>query len=627
MNLLRGIVAKIFVYTLFGLLIVSFAIWGVGDIFRGGGHGQTVATVGNQEIPEAEFRSLLAQQYSVLRQQLGNQLDPEMARAIGLPQQALNGLVVDAMFVQQADDLDLAVTEDTLRAAILADQRFRDALGTFDRNRFQAFLHNQRLSEAQFLERLSAQVIRDHVVGAIGNASVAPQVLAEGLFRYEAQTRVADYLVLPASALEEIAEPDATVLQAFYDETRNAYMAPEYRTVTFIDLGPQALIAEMSIGEEELRRAYEEQADTLGTPERRAVSQVVFDDEAAAAEAAQRLQTGADFAALAEELTGEPPVEFGLVALSDLPDELAVAAFGLTESGSSQPVETNFGWHVMHVAEIQAGETPGFDEVRDAIREELLFGRAIDELISIANQLDDELAGGATLEEAAQTLNVPIDSLDALGRDGTDRDGRILEGLAQTQSFRDAAFATEAGETSLLLETDEGGYFILRVDGVIPPAPRPLAEIRDQVVADWMAEEREALLLERAGGIVARLREGQTIQRVAEAEGLQVQTTAPLTRTEADPGATPSARLPGQLFGLEIGQATIAAGEDGQIVAVLREIIEADPAAAEAEVAALRSQLATTLAGDLLNLYGTQLQRDYGVQINEAVIDRVLADF
>ncbi|MGP1253390.1 MAG: peptidyl-prolyl cis-trans isomerase [Kiloniellales bacterium] len=627
MNLLRGIVAKIFVYTLFGLLIASFAIWGVGDIFRGGGHTQSVATVGDQEIPEAEFRRLLAQQYSVLRQQLGSQLDPEMARAIGLPQQALNGLVVDAIFIQQANDLELAVTEGTLRAAILADERFRDALGTFDRNRFQAFLHNQRLSEAQFLERLSAQVVRNHVVGAIGNASVAPQVLAEGLYRYEAQTRIADYVELPASSLDEIAEPDAVVLQTFYDETQNNYMAPEYRTVTFIDLSPQALIAEMSVGEEELRTAYEEQAANLGTPERRAVSQVVFDDEDSAAAAAQRLQTGADFAALAEELTGELPVDFGLVTRSDLPGELAAAAFDLTESGSSQPVETSFGWHVLYVAEIQAGETPSFEEAREQIRENLLFGRAIDELISIANQLDDELAGGATLEEAARTLNVPIDGLDAVGRDGTDRNGQVIDGLAQTQSFRDAAFATEAGETSLLLETDEGGYFILRVDGVLPPAPRPLAEIRDQVVADWRSEEREALLLERAGSIVARLQEGQTIQRVAEAEGLQVQTTQPLTRNEADPGVTPSASLPGQLFGLEVGQATIAAGQDGQVVAVLREIIEADPSAAEAEVAALRNQLATALAGDLLNLYGTQLQRDYGVQINEAVIDRVLADF
>ena len=627
MNFLRGIVAKIFVYTLFGLLIASFAIWGVGDIFRGGGHAQTVATVGQYDISEAEFRSNLAQDYSLLRQRLGRQIDPEMAQAIGLPQQALNRLVVQALFIQQANDLNLAVTEDTLRAEIVGDPNFRDALNTFDRNRFEAFLRNQRISEAQFLERLSAQVVRDRVVGAIGLGIQAPEVLAEGLYRFQNQRRIADYVELSFDSLEDVAEPDAIELQSFYDDTQDNYMAPEFRTLTFIDLSPQALIAEMAIGEEELRAAYADRSATLGTPERRNVSQMIFDDEAAATEAVQRLQTGADFAILADELTGQPPVDFGLVQQSDLPGELAQAAFTLDSGATSRPVETSFGWHLLHVSEIQEGETPSFETVRDQLREELLFGRAIDELISIANQLDDELAGGATLEEAAQTLNVPVRDLEAYSRNATDRRGDLIEGLPQSQIFRETAFATEAGDTSLLLETDEGGYFILRVDGVIPPAPRPLEEIRDQVIADWIADRRDSQLLERAASLVARLEEGQTLQRVAEAEGLEVRTSQAMTRDESDPAVTPSERLPGQLFRLEVGQPTIASAPNGQIVAVLTEIVEADPAASEAEVAALRSQLQGALAGDVLNLYATSLERAYGVTVNQAVIDRVLADF
>ena len=409
-------------------------------------------------------------------------------------------------------------------------------------------------------------------------------------------------------------------LQSFYDDMQNSYMAPEFRTLTFIDLSPQALIAEMAIGEEDLRAAYADRSATLGTPERRSVSQMIFDDEAAATEAVQRLQTGADFAALAEELTGQPPVEFGLVQQSDLPGDLAQAAFALDSGATSRPVETNFGWHLLHVAQIQEGETPSFEAVRDDLRQELLFGRAIDELISIANQLDDELAGGATLEEAAQILNLPVRVLEAFSRNATDRQGDIIEGLPQSQIFRETAFVTEAGDTSLLLETDEGGYFILRVDGVIPPAPRPLEEIRNQVIADWTADQRDGQLLERAASLVARLEEGQTLQRVAETEGLEVRTTQPMTRDETDPGITPSDRLPGQLFRLEVGQPTIANGPNGQIVAVLTEVVEA-------EVAALRSQLQGALAGDVLNLYATSLEREYGVSVNQAVIDRVLADF
>ncbi len=627
MNFLRGIVAKVFVYVLFGLLIVSFAIWGIGDIFRGTSGTPTVASVGDQEVQEAEFRRVLAQEYSALRQRVGGQLDPEMARAIGLPQQVLNQLIVSALFAQQSDDLGLAVTDETLRAEIVADPRFQDSLGTFDRNRFQAFLRNQRLSEAQFLERLKAEVVRDRVVRALSGAVEVPQPLAEALYRFQAQTRVADYVELPLDSVEEVADPDAETLQSFYEEAKTDYMAPEYRSVTYIHLRPQALMTEMAVGEEELRQAYEERLGEFGTPETRGVSQMVFDDKAAADAAVQRLDEGADFASLAEELTGQAPIDFGQVTRGDLPAELAEAAFALDANSTSLPVETGFGWHVLKVGEVQPGETPSFAEVRDQLREDLLFGRAIDELVSIANQLDDELAGGASLEEAAQTLNLPLESREAVARDGTDRSGAPLEGLAARERFLESAFTTEAGETSLLLETDGGGYFVLRVDGVSPAAPRPLEDIRDQVVADWKAEERAARLLERAGALAARLREGQTLSRVAEAEGLAIRTTPPLTRNEADPEVTPSGQLPGQLFGLEVGEVTVAAAPEGQIVAVLREIIEADPQAATERVAQLRDQLETSVSSDLLNLYGTALERDYGIRVDQAAVDGALTDF
>ncbi len=627
MNLLRGIVAKIFVYTLFGLLIVSFAIWGIGDIFRGSGQTATVATVGEREIEEAEFRRLLAQEYGILQQRLGQRLDPEMAQAIGLPRQVLNQLVIDSLFAYQADDLGLAVTDATLRATILNDPRFQDQLGSFDRNRFEAFLRNQRLSEPQYLERLRAQVVRERVVAALSSGVAAPRALAEALYRYRNQTRVADYVELRRESVGAIEEPDAATLQSFYEERQSDYMAPEYRSATYIHLRPRALFAELGVGEAELRTAYEERRPQLGTPARRSVSQIVFDTREEAEAAIDRLEQGAAFEAVAEELTGQPPIGFGSVTRGDLPGALADAAFELEAGGHSLPVETDFGWHVLNVSDVQPGQTPSFEEVREELRDDLLMAQAIDALVSIANQLDDELAGGATLEEASRTLNLPLETVESVSAQGQAPDGTAVEGLAGTVRFLETVFGTEAGESSLLVETDAGGYFVLGVDGVTPAAPRPLEEIRERVVADWTAAERDQRLLERAGKLAGRLGEGQTLAGVAEDEGLQVMTTPPLTRDEVDPDVTPSGRLASQLFGLEPGQATVAGSPNGQLVAVLREIVPADPSANPEAVTRLQAQLANPLANDLLNLYGNALQRDYGVTIDQAAIDRVLADF
>lgn len=627
MNFLRGIVAKVFVYTLFGLLIVSFAIWGIGDIFRGTSQTATVATVGEREIQEEEFRRTLAQEISLIQQQLGQRIEPEMLRAIGIPQQVLNRLVVRAMFAEQAEEMNLAVTENALRQAILSDPRFQDRIGTFDRNRFAAFLRSQGLSEPQYLERLRAEVVRDRVVAALSGGVTVPPTLAEAIYRYRNQQRIADYVELPRASLGEIETPDEETLRSFYQDTQDDYMAPEYRSVTYIPLRPQMLMAEMSVSDEALRQAYQERGEDLGTPATRTVSQIVFDSRETAQQAAERLQEGADFAAVARELTGQPPIDFGQVTRGQLPEGLAASAFELQAGDVSQPIETNFGWHVLRVSAAQEGSVPPFQEVRDRLREDLLMADAIDAAVSIANQLDDELAGGATLEEAAQTLNLPLESYESMTRQGMGPDGAPLEGLAQAQRFRQTAFATEAGDTSLLLETDRGGYFVLRVDGVTPPAPRPFGEVRGQVAEAWRAEERDRRLLERASQIAAKVNEGQTLEGVAADEGLEVRRTPPLTRDEADPAATPSAQLSRQLFGLQPGQPTIAAGPEGQIVAVLREVQEADPSGARERVAQIRRQLEAPLANDMLNLYGTALQQDYGVSVDQDAIERVLAGF
>jgi peptidyl-prolyl cis-trans isomerase D len=627
MHFLRGVVAKILVYTLFGLLIVSFAIWGIGDIFRGGGQDTTVATVGDRQIEETEFRRVMAQEYNALQQQLGQRLDPEMARAIGLPRQVLNQLVVDNLFAYQAEDMGLVVSEDAMRQSILNDPRFRDQLGNFDRTRFQAFLRSQGLSEAGYLQRLQAQIVRDRVVQALSSGVEVPRTLAETIYRYRNQTRVADYVELRRETVGAIQDPDEEALQSFYEQKQDDYLAPEYRSATYIHLRPEALFPEMAVSDEELRTAYEERKDQLGTPERRAVSQMVFETREAADEAVARLDQGADFAELARELTGQPPIDFGTVTRAELPGELAQAAFEIGSGETSLPVETDFGWHLLRVGEVQPGDTPSFESVKEELREDLLMAQAVDDLVSVANQLDDELASGATLEEAAETLNLPLETLEAVSREGRTPAGEAAQGLGRNQRFLETAFATEAGESSLLLETDAGGYFVVRVDGVTPAAPEPLEEIRDRVVADWKAEERDQRLLERAGELAARLREGQTLSGVAEDEGLEVMTTQPLTRDEVDPNVTPSARLAGQLFGLEPGESTVATSPDGQLVAVLTEIIPADPQANAEQVTQLQGQLANTLSNDLLNLYGTALQRDYGVSIDQAAVERVMSSF
>lgn len=621
MDKLRGIVAKIFVFVLFGLLILSFAVWGIGDMLRQGGDAPVVAEVGDQQIEEATYRRELSETMSLLSRRIGDQVTLEMAQALGLPRQVLQRLVTDKLITAEAEARGLIVTDEQVRDAIFRNPNFRGADGRFDRARFEQTLFQARISEAAYIADLRDQLLQQQLSVALGAAVEPPELLVETLYRRQAERRRADWLALPVAAQPEVELPAEEVLREYYEANKDAFMAPAYRELSYLWLQPEDLFDEVAVDEAALREEYESNPEAYLEPERRTVEQAVYDGEEAAEAAYQRIQGGEDYAAVVQETTGGAPVPLGTVTRGGLPTALRDAAFGSDAPGVVAPVESAFGWHLMRIAEIEAGEQAGFEEVRPEIEQALKRRQAVDALVSIVNQLDDELAGGATLEEAAQKLAVELKRIPAISRQGQAPDGTAVEPLPQPERFLTQAFETPVGEQSLVLETDQGGYFLVRVEGETPARPRPFEAVRDQVAARWQQEQKQEAAWARADEIQARLQEGQTLSKVAGDQGLQLVEGEPLRRDAEQP----SQALVQALFEAEAGASVVAEGPEGPIVAVLREVQEADPAEAPQELASIRENLTQRLRGDVFDLYLRALEQRHGVRLYQDRIDQVTA--
>lgn len=624
LNALRQKAGSWVVKVLLLLLVVSFAIWGVGDIFFGGQQDPAVATVGDSEIPASELARAFDRAVSNLQRQLGGEIDRQRAIQLGVMQQALQGLVGQRLLDLGAQEMGLTVADDTLRQMIVDNPMFQSA-GQFDRSRFDQLLRASGLTEDGYLAGLRQEVVRNALAGSIAGPVVAPAALVDALYRYRNEQRRGHYVAVTPAAIAAVPEPSDDDLATFHEAHAAQFTTPEYRALTFISLEPKDLIAEVEVTDADIEAEYQTRIDDYRTPERRTVEQLLAADRETIEQAAKRVAEGASFETVAAEIDGVSASPLGTVAKGSLPAAFDDAIFAQAEGEVGTPVESTFGWHLFRVSAIEPETVVPLAEVRDALAETLALREASDRLPTLATQLDDELAAGTELTEAAATLGLSARSL-VVDATGKTPDGQPAEGLPPWPELVRVAFETPAGETSLLEETDAGGYFVVEVDEIRAPRLQPVDEVRAELIAAWQADERRRLARERAEELRTRLDEVASLDQVAADASLVITPIEPVRRDEPGDDQGINRAVVRALFATEPGQHATGVIEvgDGFAVVGTDEVIAADPASDPEGHDQLASEIEANMRADLIAQFESDLRRAYPVAVDGAVINRVI---
>lgn len=622
---MRSKVSGILIKALFAALVGSFAFWGIGDVFRDRASSPNVAEVGDIAITQPQLAREFDRQMKQFRQILGQNFDQAQAKQLGLVDRSLANLIVRGLYDVYGRQLGIVVTDAHVRRVIESDPTLQ-ANGQFDRVRLQSMLSQLGMDEASYVDSVRRDIVRQWIAMAVVAGVRAPDPLVDPLYRYRNETRIAETLLIESATLPEPPAPDDATLAAFHEANANLFQAPEYRGVTLLKLRPEDFTGQVELTDDELKAAFEQRAAEFDQPERRTVEQIVLQDEAQAKTAAERLAAGGDFAAVAAEVTGAPPVPLGTVERSAFVSDLSAlsdAAFATDIGKTTEPLKTPLGWHILRVTAIEPEAKASFEAVKDQLRQEIQTERATDAMIGAANSLDEALAGGANLTDAAGRIGLAATTVPAVDQQGLGSDGKPVAAMSGSPLALGLAFQTEVGETSSLVEDPAGGFAIVQVDSSTPPATRPLAEMRDQVLAAWIAAEREKTAAVKAEEIVERLSEGEDVAKIAAELGATPATSAAFKRDGSGADATVTPELAQKLFALEQGKAAAAPTDGGQIVGRVASITPADPAADTAEIEALRTEIAGQIQGDLLQEFGEQLRQSIGVTTNQAVIDKL----
>lgn len=612
---------------LLGLLVASFAIWGINDIFLGE-RDPVVATVGNVKIVSSELNEAFRDEITRMAPLFGGRLDREKARQIGLLDRALYGLIDRAVFSLGSSDLGIGISDQLMRREIREEPSFRNQRGEFDPAIFRQVVDSNGMSEEQYINSLRQDLARTFLSTAVTAHAGVPSRMVNTLFSYRNERRSAEYVKVTNAAVTGIGNPDEAAIFAFHKSHSARFMAPEYRSVTFVNLDPLVLAADIDVPEAKLRKEYEDRISDYTIPNRRQVEQIVFNKEATAQRASDLLRGGAKFATVGATV-GEKSAEvvsLGWMTQEELVPETAKPTFALADGGITAPIKSPLGWHLVRVTAVKQGKVKSFDEVRAQLKKDIAIASATDSIYRLANRFEDVLAGGATIEDAARRISLRAVKIDAIDAQGRGRSGLPVKSRPSGDNFLKAVMSTPELQDSQLTESASGGFFLLRVNNIIPPELKPLAVVRDQVVEAWRQERRTQAAQKRAKAILDRVKAGETLTAVAAAEKLALKQVESFTRIGAGAanGLTPG--LVAKLFSLKPGQAEMARTGDGFVVARLKDIQSAYTTSGKAKTE-LRQALGRGIAADLLAQFTFALRNQFGVEIKQKTIEsRLMAD-
>ena len=383
----------------------------------------------------------------------------------------------------------------------------------------------------------------------------------------------------------------------------------------------------MEIAEEDIAEEYEAGGDRWRTAERRAVRQMVFDDQATADAAVERIHEGEDFAAVAQDALalGADDLSLGEITRADLPDAaLGDAVFAADEGAVTDPIESAFGWHVLSVDGITAETVRPLEEVKDAVRMELALDRAFEEVSELSVQLEDLLAGGSTIEEAGKSLNIATTTVAELDRQGLDRSGSPVAGLPTGQAFLGAVLDLPEGEPSEILETADEGFVVVRVDKITPAEIPALDAVRERAVADWTADRKRQLAGEQAQALLAAADAAGSLESAVSALGLAVIPEGPFTRAGSGLAEGRPRSLPEVAFELSSGKRGLAESDNAVAVIELVEVLAANPIADAPARTQLASSLGADIDSDLFSGLLESLRGAYPVSVDRAIVEQVL---
>ena len=635
MNHFRKYARFVILFVLFGMLIVSFVFWGVGDMLRMGGRNVEVAHVGGTRIPlygwfggtsvsVEEVRDRFNRQLEQIQRQTGQRPETEAALRFGLHLRALDDVVQRAVIDNAIREYGLAISMAEVQATIARNPAFAGTGGAFDANRYRALLQQARIPEAAYVADVRREIATFQLFGVVRSDGLAAASLRDELFKGQGERRVAETIYVPDSMIVNVPNPTAEQLATYFDANKNKFQIPEYRSFAYVMLTVDDVLPQITVTPEQVKQEYDSRQSEFGKPEKRDVDQAMTDSEDKAKKVIELAKGGKSLEDAAKEVLGtsDGVIKLGEILKKDLPaGALADGVFAAPLGLAPAPIQSPLGWHIIRINKIEAGQVTPFDQVKEKLEKDMKAQLAPDLLIKLVTDFERVLSKTQSMATAAQDLQLKVKTVENVDARGQDMQGKDVAlgsaGLAVLQ----AAFATRESSESELLETQNGEFFVVRTERVTPARIPALNEVEAKVKEAWQNDERRKLADAKVKEAVDKANAGTDMAAIAKDLGLELRTANAVTRFDADTGNYLTQPAAQELFKLPVGKVVSVRSAQGSVIVRAKEIIPVDLAKEKDALDRFGKQLDVAVGNDLIAQMLGGLRQKYGVTLNEAAFN------
>ncbi|WP_263142642.1 SurA N-terminal domain-containing protein [Pseudomonas sp. RIT-PI-AD] len=506
----QGWIAK----TIIGVIMLLLALTGFDAIFNAASNRKNAAEVNGEKISQNEVSQAAELQVRQLRQKLGNDFDASLLNEKMLHDSALKGLIDRQLLLQGAKKSGFAFSESSLDQLILQTPDFQIA-GKFSPERFDQVIRQMNYSRLQFRQMLASEMLIGQLRAGIAGSDFVTDAEVQAFARLEKQTR--DFATLTLKADTKSVKIADEEVKAYYEGHPDQFMSPEQVVVEYVELKKDAFFDQVKVSDSDLQDLYRK--ETANLSEQRHAAHILLEvdpkvgDEQTKAKLEglrKRIEQGEDFAALAKEFSVDPGSapqggDLGFAGPGTYDPAFEKTLYALKQGEVSEPVKTQYGWHLIKLLGVQAPEIPSFESSKENLVRELKTQQVEQLFVEATKKLEDASFEASDLAQPAQELGLKVQTSKPFGREGG-------EGLAASRQVLQAAFSPEVlddGANSGALELDPDTVIVLRAKEHLKPQRQPLEQVSSGI-RDQLTKERATAAAKTIGEqLLAQLKKGE----------------------------------------------------------------------------------------------------------------------
>ena len=606
---------------LFVILIVSMAAWGVTDVF-GGSLANKMISAGDRSVSSEQFDATVERQLRLMTDDRGRSMLKEQALERGVIDQLLQSEQFSLALSAYGDRIGITVTNENIKNRILSMEGFLDSTGLFDPARYDRILRDNGYTPSTFEAAIESELTEIRLRQLPEAALFIPDTLAEPTARYSAEARAAEWFILSQSQLPALPDPTDAELEILYNNVQTSLREPERRDVSLLKIGVDDFTSQANIQDADIRSFYDAyRRERYVGPDTRAYTLYNFESEAVARAALGQIAGGAadtDIAGLtlATEVTGRAE------SISNERLQSQVFSPAALENSIHGPVLDNGSWVIARIERIIEGDAVPYEDVRDAIADELARELAVDLFYDALPRLDDLIGTGASLETIGQDLGIPVLMYSQIDQQGLNATSQPVAAMQESPELLDIIFASSEGTTTERVGNDDI-IWMARIDAITPermPAPD---EVRDVLVTAWTQEQASNQVLTKANELKLKIEAGE-LSFTEAAAGLNAeisQMATARTRTAAR-DILPPALISALFEAGDVGRvATLSAGSTDILIMRVKDVETPTSEDIDSLLQQTKISLQEQVANDLFQAYFGSIQSEVEFQVNPAAIE------